>query len=384
MAEVQDISEVRKKYKKKSIVKRIILIVLIFILVLVALSFTNETVRTKVNDFFSTISAEFGGGNGFPISLAGSTPSMMTAFSNDLGVLTETNFYVYNQNGKEIGNIQHGFTNPKVVNNSSLSAVYDRGGKKLILSSKTRELMNQTYEFSILTADLAKNGYLAVATTSQRYTSQMTVYDSNQEEILTWYSAQNHIVSLSVFSNGSGVAIGTLGGENGTLKSSLVFLSFSEEEPIATLDFPGESIYAVDYKDGGHIFVVTDKAVRVMSSTGTIEGQYDYGATNLVSFSTEGSENIALVFGDYNQYQQATIILMDQTCKKVGEIHLDEAVKDISLSHDRLAVLLQQEAIVYDMAGTEIRRSSVERSCIGIQLAGSSVYVSLAGRIEKA
>ena len=55
MAEVQDISEVRKKYKKKSIVKRIILIVLIFILVLVALSFTNETVRTKVNDFFSTI-----------------------------------------------------------------------------------------------------------------------------------------------------------------------------------------------------------------------------------------------------------------------------------------------------------------------------------------
>ena len=100
--------------------------------------------------------------------------------------------------------------------------------------------------------------------------------------------------------------------------------------------------------------------------------------------STEGSENIALVFGDYNQYQQATIILLDQTCEKVGEIHLDEAVKDISLSHDRLAVLLQQEAIVYDMTGTEIRRSSVERSCIGIQLAGSSVYVSLAGRIEKA
>ena len=51
MAEVQDISEVRKKYKKKSIVKRIILIVLIFILVLVALSFTNETVRDQGQRF---------------------------------------------------------------------------------------------------------------------------------------------------------------------------------------------------------------------------------------------------------------------------------------------------------------------------------------------
>lgn len=383
MAKVQDITEVRKKYKKKSILKRVILIVLIFILVLVALSFTSATVRDQVSSWISTVAAEFGGGSGFPVSLAGSNPSELAALSNDLGVLTETNFYVYNQNGKEIGNIKHGFTNPKVTNNSSMSAVYDRGGKKLVLSSKTKEILTQTYEFSILTADMGKNGYLAVATGSQRYTSQLTVYDNSQKEFMNWYSAQNHIVSLSILNDGSGIAVGTLGAQNGSLVSTLHLLSFSSEEPIATLDFPGEAIYAVDCKDGGNIVLITDKAARVISAKGKIQGEYAYGATNLVSFSTEGSKQMVLVFGDYNQYQQATVVMLDHKCEKTGEVSLNESVKDLSVSGDKVALLLQQQAVVYTMAGEQVRAAAVERGSIGIQMAGSGVYVSMTGEIRK-
>ncbi|MBC8569227.1 DUF5711 family protein [Zongyangia hominis] len=383
MSKVQDISEVRKKYKKKSIVKRIILLLLIFLLVLVALSFTNETVRNRVNDWISTVAAEFGGGSGFPVSLAGANPVELASMSNDLGVLTDTNFYVYNQNGKEIGNIKHGFTNPKVVVNSSMSAIYDRGGKKLVLSSKTKEILTQTYEFSILTADLAKNGYLAVATGSQRYTSQLTVYDNSQKEFMHWYSAQNHIVSLSILSDGSGIAVGTLGAENGSLKSTLHLLSFSSEEPIATLDFPGEAIYAVDCKEGGNIFVLTDKAARVVSAKGKVEGEYIYGATNLVSFSTEGSKQVVLVFGDYNQYQQATVVMLNQKGEKTGEVSLQESVKGLSVSGDKVALLLQRQAVVYSMSGEQIRTVPVERGSIGVQMAGSGVYVSMTGEIRK-
>ena len=381
MGKLTQLEEVRRERKRKRLVKRITgLAVGLALLVGVAFfwqQIADLDLATQVEDLI----ASFGSGSGYPVETPGGIVKTMFDADGQVGVLNDTNLYVYNKSGKQVKNILHGYNNPALRAEGGRILVFDRGGNGLRVESKSKNLFSITYDNPITSADLSSGGNLAVAVGSSQYQGQVIVYNKRFEEIFRWLSSDT-VLDVALSDKGNTMAVASVTTVNGQIASTVRLFKFNSEQPVAEIPLTGELVVTLRTGDGGLFYAVTDQGITAITSGGKVEASYSFGGDPLAAFDCSGGKGIDVVLGDFKENRSLTAYVLDEKLKVKGSAVLN--VRPELLRHDSKGVYFLADNKVYCYTNTMDLVDTVDTPdarCAYIQ--GNRLYYTTSKKMDR-
>ncbi len=294
MAEITNLSDVRQQKKKKSTRKGVLLIAVILALTLVLSLLFNSSREYGVESFMDL----FQPGNGFPVEAPGGKSKGMYDLNGLLCIVNDTDLTMYNSNGGEAFRAKHQMADPQLKIKENMLLMFDQGAKSYALYQKNVPMVDSDTDYMIYTGAVSAKGNFALATRSEDYLSQVTVYDENNAPKYTWNYSNKIVSALAMSPNGSKLAVCGLFTEDGTIKSQL--LLYNNGELVDTRDFDDALICSLVFVSENQIRGVTDQGAFLISEKGRLLGEYDYKSQPLAAFSNT-EDGTVLLLGDYRQ-----------------------------------------------------------------------------------
>ncbi len=207
---------------------------LALIFVIISLFTPTGIIESVVN-----FSASLKFGNDYPVKLSGGTLINTESQGNHLFLVSTTNFECFNNNGKNIFSYQHGYQSPIASVSEARTLLYDQSGKNYSVYNLNRELTNGQTENEILCANISRNGYYAIATLSDSYSSQVAVYNTKNENVFTWLCSNYIINSVTLAPNGKTLAVSAFSADDGAFVSKVYVLKYDSATPVAEYNYNG-------------------------------------------------------------------------------------------------------------------------------------------------
>lgn len=344
MGKLTQLEEVRRERKRKRLVKRLTGLAAVLVLLAGVAFFWQQIadldLATKVED----VIASLGSGSGYPVETPGGIVKTMFDADGQVGVLNDTNLYIYSKTGKQVKNILHGYNNPAVRARGSRILVFDRGGNSLRVESKSKNLFSISYENPITSADLAQGGNMAVAVGSSQYQGQVIVYNKRFEEIFRWLSSDT-VLDVALSHKGNTMAVASVTTVDGQIASTVRLFKFSSDQPVAEIPLSGELAIALRAGENGHFYAITDQGITAISSGGKVEASYSFQGEPLAAFDCSSGKGIAVVLGNYKENRSLTAYVLDDKLKEKGSAVL--TVRPELLRHDSKGVYFLADNKVY-------------------------------------
>lgn len=285
---------------------------------------------------FQAFFGEFGESQ-FPVQLSQGSFRGAAPIGPDIAIVTDTRFLVYTSTGRQIAGRQHGLSNPRIVTNGSRAVIYDAGGKQLKSETRFAEPFSATMDFPITTAAVSRTGTVAVATSSENYLSEMTVFGPSGNHIFNWDCADGRILALALSPDGSHCAASVVLSSGGDIESILYIYDLSKQTPLAAVKFPGTLLFSVTYRSSSRILGVGDNRAVSLDANGGQAGSYAYGDHSLKCYDAEPSSTV-LVFSRYGVGQDSTIVSLSADAKAQATVNTGRNIKLIA-GGDKVAAL---------------------------------------------
>lgn len=340
----------RRERKRKiqifgGIIAVVLLLVIIFEVALPAGIAETIKIRSKLM-----------GSGSYPVALK-STESINTISKGSYYyLLTNTHISTISSSGKEVLNFEHGFENPVLKTSASRSLVYDQGGNTFYVFDIDSVVHTITTEEEILTAAVSNRGNFAVATTNEKYTASVTVYDDEGQNIYEWYSAKDMINAIGLSSDGDTLAVATLNVAESKFKSTLSVLGYDSATPEYTENFDNTLIRTIDTSFSSYFTVATDKKIKSYKwrnfKSNSYENDYD-----LMFFDSTDNGYITVFSRENNRSDNRVVVL-----NKFGEVKYQFSYKgtisDISADGKNVYVLSETELLRLDETGKTVMKSA--------------------------
>ncbi len=312
--------EKRERYQRRKRARRRFAAVVLLLAVLTGLVWLNvgTLAPQSVADRTENLLDGMGWGKSlFPVSFNQGTFQAAVPVGNDLGVLTDTTFLLYSQNGRCLAARPQGMTDPVAVSCGSKALLYDRSGKQFRVETRFGEPFTASANEPITTAAGAQNGSFAIVTQSEDYLSELKVYDNAYKNIFQWDCAQGRILCAALNPAGNKLAAVVVGARGGALFSDIYFFRIGSAKPFAVKAYDGELLYSIRYRSDGTVSAVGESKT-VFLKDGRQTAVYDYGSRELLKSSN--AEPLILVFGGVNGQSQA--VSLSASGKLLGQAGL--------------------------------------------------------------
>ena len=208
--------------------------------------------------------------------------------------------------------------------------LYDRGGKKFALYSRTGLVNTIDMENMIYAGDLAENGNYAVATGASEYAAQIIAFNKNDEEIFR-FSSKEPIIDFTLSDNRNSMAVATVDVQDGQFKSTLSQYQFNVEQKLNSFDLMDELILSVEALENNMIRIITDKRAILMDDNLKELSDVSYNNKPLDRIAGELGSRLVFVLGSYDQQKELSCEVYDQWLNLLGEFPIDHSITDICL-----------------------------------------------------
>ena len=385
---ITDIEAYRKKRKKKRLMKRLIAALVIFILlgatVLIGYFVLRDGDGSSFDDSQSGAAGDNGiRANGYPISLGGTNPLDIIDCGKSVFLLTKNSLTAFNNAGKQLYTVNHGYSNPVLAASDKRVLTYDQGGYQFRVDTNKSVMGSKKLSEKITCAAVANNGYVAVATQTERYAINLTVYDNDMKEILSWSASDRIITAIDFNEKSSECMIAAYSVTNGSASASIIALELKKSEPVRfEKSLAGGLPLSIDYKGNDQIGVVTDKKSYILDSKGEVKSEYEYNG-QLVSFSNRSGHSIALLVnavGDAEQVDMA-VLGSDGTVKTGSDV--GSSVTDVQTDGTHYFVLADNKLKTYDSSLKLIQSADTNVNAMRIACFGGDSYLLEAGALQK-
>ncbi len=364
---VTDISmlrERRNKKKRDKLIKKLIIVAIAAAVILIIV-FTKDMWYPKLDGILTKIpapnnTAELAEGN-FPLSIEGGADYQLKTLDDNVALVDDSHLLIYNNNGKIANSVQHTLANPIITTGNKKILLYDLGGKNFALYSKYKNIYEKTTDDPILLARLGSNDTAAVVVKSDKYPSELMVYDATGKNIFN-YRSVSRIIDVTFNSDNSGCYITTIGADGGLIVSKMIYYRFDhidydesgsplpvwESEPLETLAL------SVRLFGENNIIMFGDKLCAYFDLNGTMLKIYEY-ERDLVDYSSNSSIG-AMIFRN-DERRTAELITINSGTGAVNEKSLDHEVLNIQVSGD--TVYMQTKSGIESCTETGTPISSV-------------------------
>lgn len=300
------------------------------------------------------INEKLGGrkGDGFPVTITGSSVLSMTKTEDGLAILSDTNFMLLNSNGGELVQRQHGFSKPILKTEGKYSLIAETGGSRVRVETLAATLVDMTVSTHITEAAMGKNGNFALVTdSSQGYTSEVVVYNKHKDEIFHWYSSDLTVTGVALGPDGKSMAVIGVEAEAGAMKSSILLFDFDKKDPAAQYQDADLLLCAVGYFPNGTVAAVGDQAVWVVNKSGTIQQKTGYGNGTLVGF-TIGDNSVSAVLSSGENAEGGTLLTVNPTGDKAYAVGYEGTYRSVAPSGSGVLLLTSEHLYQVNASGT--------------------------------
>ena len=367
-----------KNTKKLKLVA--IIVVVLLLIMLAAAQFGGVTFST-ISDSVRTFFAGLGSGDGYPYQISGMVIGDATVTNSDLVLLYDDSVKVLDTTAKELSSISHKYDHPVMQSNSGRVLLYDEGGNKFKVQSKTRTLYEKETKYMILTGALGKDGSVAVATRAEDAQSMLTVYNSKEKEIFVWKCAKENIISCDVSDNGKLIAVSVLGVENGSVYSKVYIFDKKKDSPKASFTYQDSAVSSIRFLSNETLFVLGNNICSVIKDGK--EEQVNVSVNTPYMIHISDNNTAVLVLSKYSSTTQKLVNVYDKSGRELFSNEIDGLVKSVSTDGKYVGVLTDNNVQIYNMKGERVGSANVNTDAEKVIVSGRNTYVYSADKIEK-
>lgn len=296
-------------------------------------------------------------GNGYEINLSGGTVNKVIPKNNHYFVLSSTDYKCFNNNGKEIFSYQHGFENPMVVNGSARTLLFDLSGTKFNIYNLNRIVYSGSTQKEILTADIARNGNFAVATLSDSYTSQVTVYNKKGTPIYEWYCSELIINNIALSSNGKKLAVSAISASGGKFVSKLYILEFNSATPVTMFEY-NELLLNIEKVGNSGFACIFEKSCAFFNWQSLKNN--NYSSEEEILFSQSYNSSLMLITGRSGDKRLNYVKIFNKNGIITNEFVFDGVLDSVTLKGNYISFLSENNLFLYYLKGQLISKKPCE------------------------
>lgn len=249
------------------------------------------------------------------------------------------------------------YATPALRASSQYLLVFDRNAYRFTVTNTLAELYSKTVSSPITNADIADNGSVAVVTDEAGYKSAVAVYNTANEQLYKWSTADYYIMSAVLSSDGQRLAIFCFKQEGLELKSTLFFTDIDVgENPTDGIDMGDTLALGMRFIGNNTLCVVGDNAAYVVSRSGQVKYSTEYASDALIGFDISDNA-VVLATQSYSQSSRCAVTLVNSrgTAARTP-LELSAVPDSISYNNDRLAVLTDDVVTFYSKNLRQIDR----------------------------
>ncbi len=388
MAEKRKVKKTRPKRKITINVKSVknlklvaVIVVVLLLIMLAAAQFGGVTFST-ISDSVRTFFAGLGSGDGYPYQINGMVIEDAEITNSDVVLVYDDTVKVLDTTAKELSNIAHKYDHPVMQSNSGRVLLYDEGGSKFRVQSKTRTLYEKEMNYMILTASLGKNGTVAVATRAEDAQSMLTVYNDKEKEVFVWKCAKENIISCDVSDNGKLFAVSVLGVDNGSVYSKVYIFDRKKDTPKASFTYKDSAVSSIRFLSNETLFVLGNNMCSVIKKDGE-EEKINVSVNTPYMINISDNNTAVLVLSKYSSTTQKIVNAYDKSGRELFSREIDGLVKSVSTDGKYVAVLTDSNVQIYNMKGEQVGSAPVNADAEKVIVSGRNTYVYSADKIER-
>lgn len=298
------------------------------------------------------------GRGSYPIELSGDNVLNTVSRGSYYYVLTDTYVTAYNNAGKEMLSYNHCFENPVLKVSAAYAAVYDQGGNEVLIFDIKNLKHSIVTEKEVLTVGISDRGNFAVATRSDSYTAEVTVYNKNAEVIYQWFSAEDIVNNIVLSKNGKKMAVTAFNSNAGYYVSKLYVLNFKSATPEYSETYEEELIYTLDSTNQNGFMMVLKNRIKYIKWKNYASKEYS-NEYDIASFSANRGNFIA-VFNRESDRTDNRVVLFKSSGELISEFNWSGNISNIKVRHGRIYCISERRAYLLSKKGDILRWSDLD------------------------
>ena len=221
------------------------------------------------------------------------------AFSPRGLVVSKANYVaIFDENSDVVWNTQTSVISPILRAEGEYIVVAEEGGTKVCLYKDNTMLFSIDDENEIISASLSGNGDVVLVTKKEFYKNAVSVYNKNGEQIFSWSSGADTILSADISDSTRRVAMSLINTDE-RAKSYVLMFDINQKEPYVNLEFTESVVFKVQFIEE-MLNVFSDNRVAGLNVSGDIKWDNVYEPHELVSAVTDKNGNKISVLDTQN------------------------------------------------------------------------------------
>ena len=399
----------KQKIRTKSDLRRtVILAVLASLVVLFGALYAASRTFARVQmsnlaDVFTAFSVK--DDSTFPYMADAASVVRMVPVGSGAAVLRADKLDILTKSGAVLQSVPHTYVSPAVDVCAGRTLLYDRGGSRYMILSKTGILRAESEaQGDILTAALASDGRFAIATTAKSAKkgeqnsalaaalgaddsaaettangakSVLTVYTAKGAKFFQYKCVSEYVTDVAF--TRKGVALTVAGVKNAETHSRLLILDFKMTEAKADLAYDDTSFFHVQ-SDGSTVIACSrDLLTRVHGKT---QEDTRFDSDTLQFFCADDAGKSTLVLLTYGNEHAAHLLGLQKNGETAFDTKCSEKIKAASRSGSYTSVLTDSAVRTYNNSGSEVGTLKITEPAQDICLSDRTVFVLFPDRIE--
>ena len=372
MGRTSQFDKLRKKRRRKRLFRRTVAAAVLAALAAAAVFAVTVVYQLDLRSQLENYAASLRGGGGFPVALDGMTVHRLLPMGKDVAVVTSAGTYIYNSSGARINSCLNNYRTPQARAAGGKILTYDLGGADLRVDNKAKQLHALTVKGgSLLAADIAQNGAIAVAQTGVGVDAMVLAYNPRFELMYGWSVQDSYITDVALSPRGTRMSCAGITMEGQHIVSLLRVHHFDRDQEVARVSLPDEVIVSMVWDGQEEIQVVTDKSLYLFDSQGEQLAKVSLPG-GLVTYENIPG-HLYIAYGDYRDPAGVTIQAYDGELNRTGSGRVDRRLLALAAGGGHLLVLTEGQLFLGDAALKEMKPRA-HQDLYQVCLAGNSVY----------
>ena len=343
-----------KRLKKPNIFARILALLVTTVLVLGALAavvyrdqLTPGAVRRWAAYRNMTTSET---GESAPFTHAGGDKLSIAYLDSGVVTVSAAGAHDYGLDGAPFVNRVRSMDNPVLSTSGTTAVAYDAGSQALFAFRGGEEYFSLSLDSGadLLSARANDSGALAVTAQQSGYKGAVTVYNSHGKEIIQISLSSVFAVDAALSPDGRTVSVVTMGQENGSFFSRLLFFPVTQEEPSAQVDLGSINVLDMDYEDG-LLWVLCEDRLLTITPDGETVQTYHISPSYLKGCSLEGDGFALLLTGRYRSGGATQALIIGKDGQVLQSLPLSNQVLDYAADGKYFGLLSGSRLLLYDL-----------------------------------
>lgn len=376
-AEATDLRSARKVHKRKKLFKRLIIVLIILGIAGVVFALRGKWLP-KLKGIFDkphgliVNDGKLAAGN-FPITLSDNGTAKLYTCEDMFVSVDDSAAKFYDISGNLVNTVQHTLAHPTACVSGKKMLIYENGGNSFEVLSIKGEIYKKKLDDTLLLAAF-EDDLIAVVTSTVKYDSCLTVYDTEGREIYKWAS-NKRIMSIDINSDGSGCFISTFTSKDGQTESCITELDFSSEGEAMNSKELDTLVLSVRQNASGDIWAIGDTRLYKLDKTGDVIGSVEYKG-ELCAYTS--NERVCSVAVSSVRRGASQLIIWDSDSAEIsGDVEIVSGkIKALVCNDENVFMLSEHSAECYDFSSALTATAAVSNDYVGfVYLEDSLIFI---------